>query len=275
MGDIEVNTLQGSVTAAGPMSSSPPDVELDLLVHIESGFARHTVDFTDYSFGAGDVLWVRAGQVHQWGAIADIEGRRNVQPHAVNSAPGPHPAAPGPPTNHWPAADLTGTPVLQALALSDLSGNDHEPQTTQVYARSRLPFLAALFVQLALVEPSRRAAPRPTHRPTPGSATTSRSSSGAGSRSASTPTGGLLHPHPQPPRPTAHRPVSKGAHRRARRTRGKRQLSHADASVSEIAEQLGFDDASNFSSYFRRQTLLTPGTFRTQSRSAGTHSQQP
>jgi AraC-like DNA-binding protein len=52
----------------------------------------------------------------------------------------------------------------------------------------------------------------------------------------------------------------------------KRQLSHADTSVSEIAEQLGFDDASNFSSYFRRQTQLTPGTFRTQSRSPGTHS---
>lgn len=42
----------------------------------------------------------------------------------------------------------------------------------------------------------------------------------------------------------------------------KRRLSHGDASVSEIAEQLGFDDASNFSSYFRRQTQLTPGAFR-------------
>ena len=52
----------------------------------------------------------------------------------------------------------------------------------------------------------------------------------------------------------------------------KRQLSHTDSPVSEIAEQLGFDDASNFSSYFRRQTQLTPGTFRTQSRSPGTHS---
>lgn len=46
----------------------------------------------------------------------------------------------------------------------------------------------------------------------------------------------------------------------------KRQLSHADASVSEIAEELGFDDASNFSSYFRRHTGATPGAFRTRSR---------
>jgi AraC-like DNA-binding protein len=43
-------------------------------------------------------------------------------------------------------------------------------------------------------------------------------------------------------------------------------LSHADASVAEIADDLGFDDASNFSSYFRRQTFMTPGAFRNRSR---------
>ena len=42
----------------------------------------------------------------------------------------------------------------------------------------------------------------------------------------------------------------------------KRQLRHADTSVAEIAEQLGFDDPSNFSSYFRRRTGTTPGAFR-------------
>jgi len=46
----------------------------------------------------------------------------------------------------------------------------------------------------------------------------------------------------------------------------KRQLSHADAPVSQIASLLGFDDPSNFSSYFQRQVGMTPGTFRTRSR---------
>jgi len=36
--------------------------------------------------------------------------------------------------------------------------------------------------------------------------------------------------------------------------------------VAEIAGQLGFDDASNFSSYFRRHTGTTPAAFRTMSR---------
>ena len=49
----------------------------------------------------------------------------------------------------------------------------------------------------------------------------------------------------------------------------KRQLSHADASVAEVAELLGFDDASNFSSYFRRHTGTTPATFRATSRRGG------
>lgn len=42
----------------------------------------------------------------------------------------------------------------------------------------------------------------------------------------------------------------------------KRLLSHADASVADIAEQLGFDDPSNFSAYFRSRAGLTPGAFR-------------
>lgn len=48
----------------------------------------------------------------------------------------------------------------------------------------------------------------------------------------------------------------------------KRLLSHGDAPVADVAEQLAFDDASNFSSYFRGRTGVTPGTFRTRSRSA-------
>ncbi len=42
----------------------------------------------------------------------------------------------------------------------------------------------------------------------------------------------------------------------------KRLLSHGDAPVAEIAEQLGFDDPSNFSAYFRTRAGVTPGAFR-------------
>src|SRR3954469_14984908 len=75
VGDIEVNTLRGIRDRGGPHEFlTPQRLDFDLLLHLESGSARHTVDFTDYALEAGDVLWVRAGQVHSWGEIGDIEG---------------------------------------------------------------------------------------------------------------------------------------------------------------------------------------------------------
>ena len=69
------------------------------------------------------------------------------------------------PRNHWPAADLTGTPVLQALALLVLSGNDpRAPEHAGLRQVALAHCLAALLVQLALVEPAGAApAPGPTH----------------------------------------------------------------------------------------------------------------
>ena len=103
-GDIEMNTLRGIRDRGGPQEFlTPQRLDFDLLVHIESGSARHTVDFTDYTLGAGDVLWVHAGQVHHWGAIADIEG-----PVAI-SARTPWTSAPGTSSGrNWIAHEVTG-----------------------------------------------------------------------------------------------------------------------------------------------------------------------
>ncbi|WKX68819.1 AraC family transcriptional regulator [Streptomyces sp. XD-27] len=44
------------------------------LFAIESGTASHTVDFTGYTLKPGSVLWVRPGQVQQFGDLTAIEG---------------------------------------------------------------------------------------------------------------------------------------------------------------------------------------------------------
>ena len=280
MADIEVNTLRGIRDRGGPQEFlTPQRLDFDLLLHIESGSARHTVDFADYPLRHGDVLWVRAGQVHQWGAIADIEGTVAMfSPHTVDDRT----------TDlirsqqvrqrsHWPAADLTGTPVTYSLGLLTMSGTDPRDTERRDLRQAALAHcLAALLVQLALAEPAGTAPARgPTHEAYAG-----------------------FRDHIEEHHRSWHK-VSQYAdrlgysshtlNRLARQYTGrsakelidervvleaKRQLSHADASVSEIAEQLGFDDASNFSSYFRRQTQLTPGTFRIQSRSSGTRTHE-
>ena len=74
-GDVEVNTLKGIRDRGGPREFLDIQrLDFDLLIQIESGTALHTVDFTGFHLGPGDVLWVRAGQVQQWGRIEDIEG---------------------------------------------------------------------------------------------------------------------------------------------------------------------------------------------------------
>jgi AraC-like DNA-binding protein len=42
----------------------------------------------------------------------------------------------------------------------------------------------------------------------------------------------------------------------------KRLLAHSLAPVAAIGETLGFDEATNFVKFFRRETGLTPGAFR-------------
>lgn len=273
-GDIEVNTVQGIRDRGGPHEFlTAQRLDFDLLVHVKNGTARHTVDFTDYPLRPGDVLWVRAGQVHQWGEIAAIEGTVAMfGPHTVDER-----------TrdlirsqltrqrSHWPATDLAGTPVSQALDLLTTSGSaPRDPVRNDLRQTALAHCLAALLVQLALAEPA--GSPPTVGRPTHEAYT-------------------WFRDHIEEHFASWHK-VSQYADRLGYSTRtlnrlarqntglsakeliderivleAKRQLSHATTSVSEIAEQLGFDDPSNFSSYFHRQEGMTPGTFRVWSRS--------
>ncbi len=271
VGDIEINTIRGIRDRGGPHEFlTSQRLDFDLLAHVESGSARHTVDFTDYPLRSGDLLWVRAGQIHQWGEIANLEGTVAMfSPHAVDER-----------TrnlirsqrirqrSHWTAADLDGTPVAQALDLLIVSGADPAKAEQSSLRQAALAHsLTALLVQLALAEP---VAGLPTQRPTHHAYT-------------------WFSDHIEEHFRSWHK-VSQYAERLGYSTRtlnrlarqntglsakeliderivleAKRQLSHADAPVAEIASLLGFDDASNFSSYFLRQVGTTPGRFRTQS----------
>jgi AraC-like DNA-binding protein len=274
VGDIEVNTLKGIRDRGGPAEFlTPQRLDFDLLIHVAQGTARHTVDFTDYPLRPGDILWIRAGQVHQWGAIDDIEGAvvlfgpHTVDDHTSNLIRSYLVR----PRSHWSASELEGSPVAQALGLLTVSAGRRTTERSDLRQAALAHGLAALLVQLALLEPPGDVQPgRLTHEAF-----------------------GWFRDHIEEQFQQWHK-VSEYAdrlgysartlNRVARQYTGlsakelidervvleaKRRLAHGDASVAEIARDLGFDDASNFSSYFRRQTRLTPGTFRSRSR-AGT-----
>jgi AraC-like DNA-binding protein len=273
VGDIEVNTLNGIRGRGGHHEFlTAQRLDFDLLMHIEGGAATHTVDFTEYSLQPGDVLWIRAGQVHHWGSIADVEGTVVMfLQHAIDDR-----------TrhlirsqrtrlqNHWPADGLAGTSVPQVLDLLTRSTDTRPTATSELHQAALTHCLAALLVQLALVEVAGDApVPRPTHEAYVWFRDHIEEHFGSW-RKVSQYADRLGY-------------STRTLNRLARENTGlsakqlidervvleaKRHLSHAEASVSEIAGLLGFDDASNFSSYFHRQTGMTPGTFRTRSRSS-------
>jgi AraC-like DNA-binding protein len=269
VGDIEVNTLRGIRDRGGPREFlTPQRLDFDLLFGIESGTATHTVDFTEYPLHVGDLLWVRAGQVHQWGAIDDIEGPVVMfGPHTVDErTQAMVRKARVRPRVHWTSVELEGTPVARAI---DLMVECGDLVTTTDVRRSVLgQSLAALLLLLTFLDDHEEA--------------------GAGE---ATPEAFIWFRDHIEERFREWHQVSDYADRLgysartlSRLTRqqtglsakeliderilleAKRQLSHSDAPVAEIAEELGFDDASNFSSYFRRQAKVTPGAFRTWSR---------
>ena len=120
VGDIEVNTLAGIRERGGRHEFLTSQVlDFDLLFYLESGTAVHTVDFADHTLSTGDLLWVRAGQLHQWGRIDDIEGPVVMfGPHAVDDRTSNLIRSQLVRTrNHWTATDLDTTPVLRAIDL--------------------------------------------------------------------------------------------------------------------------------------------------------------
>jgi AraC-like DNA-binding protein len=271
VGGVEVNTLRGIRDRGGPHEfRTLQRLDFDLLVHIETGSAVHTVDFTDHPLLPGDILWVRAGQVHRWGAIAAIEGDVVMfDPHSIGS-----------PTsdlikaqllglrNRWSAADLADGRAVQTLELLAASSGSPELDRSDLRRAAREHLLATLLIELTLLQP-------------------------VGRTPAQGPTNEVLswfRDHIEEHFQEWHKVSdyadrlgysSRTLNRLARRHTGltakelidervileaKRRLSHLDAPIAEIADHLGFDDASNFSSYFRRHTQMTPGSFRIQSR---------
>jgi AraC-like DNA-binding protein len=271
VGDIEVNTIRGIRDRGGPHEFlTTQRLDFDLLMHIESGAAVHTVDFNEHSLHPGDILWVRAGQVHRWGTIAAIEGPVVMfGPHSIGERTRDLTGSDlVRAQSHWPAADLAGTPTSDALALLTRIAESGARGRNDLHQVALTHSLGALLVELTRAQATREGS-------TPGSTHEAYA---------------WFRDHIEEHFRRWHKVgdyadrlgySARTLNRLARRHTGlsakeliderivleaKRQLSHADASVSQIAEQLGFHDASNFSSYFRGQADMTPGAFRTWSR---------
>ena len=249
---------------------APQRLEFDLLMRVERGATVHTVDFQEYPIGAGDVIWVRAGQVHQWGRIDRIEGTvalfdpHVLDDHTLKLAQAPWIVA----QSHWPVTALVEPSLARALDALFVIEHREDHGGSDLARAARAHALAAALLHLVRVQAqSRRIVTGSAHDAV------------ARFRDELEENFAGWHHVTEYARRLGYSTRTLNAHVRASTGRSakavidervtleaKRLLVHTDAPIGEIGETLGFDDASNFTNYFRRTAGTAPTAFRAERR---------
>ncbi|RAJ41774.1 AraC-like DNA-binding protein [Kitasatospora sp. SolWspMP-SS2h] len=235
------------------------------LLTLERGRLRHTVDFTAHTVEPGSWLWVRPGQVQQWGELGDADGT------LVLFEPGfPDPAtvAAARLDDPFAAAVLhTGGTDREALlhAVRHLhreyaSGADLPAEVRHALLRH---LLAALLLRLA-----HPAVPCGSAASEPGE-TYRRFRQAVEHHFTRTRRvedyARLLGYSPRTLSRATLAAAGVGAKEFVDRRavlEAKRLLAHSDGSAARIADHLGFADAANFAKFFHQRTGTTPTAFR-------------
>lgn len=237
------------------------------LLTIDTGVLWHTVDFAGYALEPGSWLWVRPGQVQQWQDLRQAEGTLILfEPDFLDPA----------------TADAVALHDPHALVLHPTTGDDHHQaldlatrhlQHELQHGRRTAPavhvavlrhLLAALV--LRLTDPSDYVGSSVAELPGPfldfrdlleKNFTTSRRVED------------YAHQLGYSPR-TLSRATLAAAGLNAKEfidrriiLEAKRLLAHSNRTAAQIATQLGFTDATNFSKYFQQRAGLSPIAFRT------------
>lgn len=290
---LEVMTLSDLRTrtaAHGQNPAEPQRPDFHQLFAVESGTLRQSVDFAEHRTAPGGWLWVRPGQVQQYGDLERAEGTLvlflpafpdpataeavgldeasgAVHRHPVDAgaravrlaldhlrfeftAARTGPAGPPPAAHTQLLRHLLSALLLRLIRLPDATagtagtpgtpGTPGPPDGPAAPGQGRGPetfrrFRAAVerdFTRTRRVADYAQAlgySPRTLSRAT-------RTAAGLGAKEF------------------VDRRVVLEA---------KRLLAHTDSSASQIAAQLGFADATNFSKFFQQRAGTTPGAFRT------------
>jgi AraC-like DNA-binding protein len=264
---LEVMTLADlrgrAADRMGAAFTRPQRPRFHHLLALRQGRLRHTVDFTGYDLEPGTWLWVRPGQVHQWGDLAGADGALIVfeqgfldpatsaylaDPHdtvvcvpaeadqealgAATSALEREFRTPGrlPLETHLAILRHLLSVVVLNLAQIGASPGGPAPQSTQTFLRFR-DAVETRFTSTRRLEDYARALGYSTR-------TLSRASMDAAGVGA---------------KEYIDRRVLLEA---------KRLLAHGDQPAAKIAARLGFSSATNFTKFFHQRTGTSPLAFR-------------
>lgn len=249
-----------------------PDFHVFALVG--SGIGAHEADFHSYRLGGGSAVWIRPGMVHRWSDIDDCDGPLILfRPGFLSGFTAAEVTAPA----CW---QLDRQRLSLALLAAEHLGHEHSAavRTPRLASPALLAHLLAALLLRAL--PGTPAAPEATD------------SAGSGGRHAEVFRAyrAAVEEHFTDWHHVADyaRALGYDVRTLTRATRAatgtgakafldqrilleaKRLLAHTGLPVSGCARRLGFPDAGNFTTFFRRQARTPPAAWRAAYGSAGT-----
>ncbi|MFI6999316.1 helix-turn-helix domain-containing protein [Nocardia sp. NPDC050175] len=260
---LSLDELRSRVS--GEQLAIPQRPEFHHLLTLTGGTLRHTVDFASYTLEPGSWLWIRPGQVNQWGDLTRAEGtlilfqQSFLTPATVTTAriDDPHASV----LHHAPPSDAAALHLATEHLTAEFHAFGHLP--LDVHATALRHLLSVLVLRLAhLTAP----ADAPTTEPDPtylrfrdaveqDFTRTRRVQDYARTLGYSTRTLSRATL-------TAAGIGAKELIDRRVVLEAKRLLAHSDQSSARIADRLGFASATHFSKYFHQRTGQTPIAFR-------------
>lgn len=237
------------------------------LVAVDGGRLAHMVDFTGYSLGPAEWLWVRPGRVHQWGDLRHAVGRlilferEFLDPATASSASIDDPHAPALYQPVEPdTSDLSDYAALLDRSFHATAGR----LPLDVHVATLRHLVAALVLRL-----SHAAAPAEETNAAVNETFLRFRDAVERDFARTRRVEHYAHILGYSPRTLSRATLTAagvGAKEFIDRRvvlEAKRLLAHSDQPANRIARQLGFSSATNFNKYFQQRTGQTPIAFRT------------
>lgn len=241
-------------------------IDFHVVMLFDEGPVHHMIDFAEYEAQAGDLLWIRPGQVHRFSTAGAYRGtvltmQPGFLPRATVEATGLY-RYDLPPLLHPDEAQLTG--LRSALAQLQREYEDTTTLPLSLHTSVLRHSLTAFLLRLAHLAASSAEAAR---RQADTTFTLFRDAVERGfatNHSVSAYADQLGYSRRTLVRAVraATGETPKGFIDKRVVLEAKRLLAHTDMPVGRIGAAVGFPDAANFSKFFHQHTELTPAAFR-------------
>ncbi|MEU5312470.1 AraC family transcriptional regulator [Streptomyces sp. NPDC021562] len=245
-------------------------IDFHVVMLFTAGPVRHMIDFAEYEAGAGDLLWIRPGQVHRFSPTCEYRGtvltmQPGFLPRAIVEATGLY-RYDLPPLLHPDRPQLSA--LQAALANLQREYEDADTLPPSLHASVLRHSLTALLLRLAHLAASSAEAARRQADTTFTLFRDAVEKDFATNHSVSAYADALGYSRRTLVRAVraATGQTPKGFIDKRVVLEAKRLLAHTDLPIGRVGAAVGFPDAANFSKFFQLHTGQTPVAFRAELR---------